>query len=98
MSMHPYDPIRVIIPASAIPDQSVVTKKGGTYPHTFRRGLIIYADKTLDAKPQKIDGFFLINDAGGINQISPITELIVEMRAESLLEWLEGELDHPDNK
>ena len=80
------DELKIVLPASNIPDGAVVTKKTGAVKYTLKHKLVVYQNQTTDLNNPSpainIDGYFLIGSQGSINQIPPETELIWVVNAE----------------
>jgi hypothetical protein len=88
--------LSLVLRADFIPDGAIVTKKTGAVTFVLRHGLTVYTD-TKGEQPMKIDGVFLLNDRGQINQIKPETLLGWSQRAEDLYEWLVDQQIGDDN-
>lgn len=92
------DQIKVILPASLIPTDAIVTKITGTYRYKVSRKITIYPDK--DTIPEVInaeDGnAFLIScnePRADINCISSTTELVWLTTEDELYLWLSERVD-----
>jgi hypothetical protein len=69
--------LRILLPVEVIPEGSTVSKRTGEYTYVLKRNLKIYGSTKEDGdkKPMVIDGFFLVNERGDINQVAPGTLL-----------------------
>ena len=85
--------LRVLLPASHIPNGSQVTKKTGTKPYTLRGSIVVHGDKKKEIQKQELKGdgvAFLISQDGQINAIPETTELLVELdfwEIRDIMDW-----------
>lgn len=82
--------LRVLLPASHVPNGSQVTKKNGTKLYTLRGSIVIHGDKKQEIKGDGVQ--FLISQDGQINAIPETTELLVELdywEIREILDWEE---------
>lgn len=84
----PEDAVMVLLPAHKIPDGAIISRRTGDYRYTLRHGVTVYPVPKTDAKPLKIDGFFVVNERGDINQVTPDTLLHWNTTAEGLVDTL----------
>jgi hypothetical protein len=85
----PEDELRVLLPASKIPNGATITKRTGEVVYILRQGLKVYSD-TKGERPLDIEGVFLINTRGEINQVKPDTLLHWHVTAETLVDELQS--------
>lgn len=91
--MLPFDTIiELTLQAEQIHDRAVVTKVKGTVPYVLRHNLTVYSD-TKGEKPVVMNGFFLVNERGDINQIKPDTKLAVSIAAGDIADYFTSEDD-----
>lgn len=88
----PEDVLGVILAATKIPDGAKVTKVKGTKDYVFRRELKVHH---LDQKPLVIDGLFLFDSRGNVNQVSETTELVWLITADELVDDLRRSWEPP---
>lgn len=68
--------IQVLLPAFRIPDGSVVSKRTGMSPYALKHSLKVFRSGLAEKlEPLVIQGFFLVNERGDINQIGDDTPL-----------------------
>ena len=84
----PEDVLRILLPAGSIPSGSTVSKRTGEATLILRHGLKVYSD-TKGEKPMEIDGLFLVDGSGNINQTSPKTLFHWHVAAEALIDELQ---------
>jgi len=80
-------PVRMILPASIIKDGATVTRVTGAAKFILRHSLTVYTDQQGE-KPMVLEGTFLFNTRGQVNQIKPDTNLAWATTALDLYEWL----------
>lgn len=93
MPMSSNEMIKVLLPAFRIPDGSVVSKRGGMSPHTLKHSLKVYRNNLPEKQePLVIQGFFLVNEQGDIDQIGDNTPLHWHVSASEFCEQLQEAL------
>lgn len=94
-AIRPEDMLHVLLPASSIPDQSMVSHKMGEYTHVLRTDLTLH---TMSSLPVEVKGIFLIGTGGHIKQVSPDTKLLWHVSAETFVNTLQRSWDdHGDH-
>lgn len=84
--------IKVLLPASLVPDGSRVSKRTGESEYVLRHSLTVYPEDALRKKgTEKISlrGLFLLGETGNITQVSDSTLLHWIVEASELVEHLQ---------
>lgn len=87
--IEPNTVLRLLLPAETIPTGSTVTKPSGSQEYLLTHSLRVYADRKDDLEGFTVSGFFL-QGPSGINQIPGDKVLCWNVRASTLVDFLES--------
>lgn len=83
--------LKIVMNAIDIPEGSIVTKKTGEKRYTLKNKIRVYTDGVkLENKIElDIEGCFIVDTIGNINQINPDSQLAWEVTIQELRELIE---------
>jgi hypothetical protein len=87
-NIDPDDELRVLLPAAMIGNGGIVSKRTGRQTFTLAHNIKVYRQAS-DQAPITIEGFFLLNNSGSINQVDAETELHWHVTAQDLVDILQ---------
>lgn len=81
--------MRVLLPASMIPDGATVRKRTGESCYVLRHNLTLYQNQSKEhVQPIVVEGYFLCGDRGNISQIREDLLIHWEVTVEELYDFL----------
>lgn len=82
--------LRVLIPASELPDGQVVTKRTGEKPYTLQSVIRVHGAGDMQKLTADKGARFLVDCIGDVNAISDTTEVLTELDFNLLYDLEEG--------
>lgn len=86
LTINPETILRVLLHASEIPDGAAVSKRTGDKLYTLRHNVVFWDEKGV--KQTVVEGFFIVDTQGNINQVKPLTMLHWNITADDLIDTL----------
>lgn len=89
------DNLDILMLAGTVPHGSTVRKRTGEKAYTLRHNLVVYQDQKSDTPPMTINGLFIVDERGNINQIAPDKIVCWSVAAQDLVRMLVDDWEGP---